>query len=227
MAVNTEDLAFLEQTLPFWAELTPAQKALVRKNTIRREYPAGEMLHNGSRDCSGVMVVVSGQLRVYIVSDSGKEVTLYRLLDRDICLFSASCAMKNISFEVFVEAEKDSGILLLPTPVYQELAQNSLAVSSYSNQLMQSRFSDVMWLVEQVMFMSFDKRLAIFLLDQAGMEGTDTLKITQETIARHLGSAREVVTRMLKYFQGEGYVRIFRGGIEITSRQGLEKLARA
>ena len=135
--------------------------------------------------------------------------------------------MKNISFEVFVEAEKDSGILLLPTPVYQELAQNSLAVSSYSNQLMQSRFSDVMWLVEQVMFMSFDKRLAIFLLDQAGMEGTDTLKITQETIARHLGSAREVVTRMLKYFQGEGYVRIFRGGIEITSRQGLEKLARA
>ena len=172
------------------------------------------------------MVVVSGQLRVYIVSDSGKEVTLYRLLDRDICLFSASCAMKNISFEVFVEAEKDSEILLLPTPVYQELAQNSLAVSSYSNQLMQSRFSDVMWLVEQVMFMSFDKRLAIFLLDQAGMEGTDTLKITQETIARHLGSAREVVTRMLKYFQGEGYVRIFRGGIEITSRQGLEKLAR-
>ena len=225
MAVNTEDLAFLEQTLPFWKELTPAQQKLVRTNTVRHNYPAGEMLHNGSKDCSGVMVIVSGQLRVYIVSESGKEVTLYRLLDRDICLFSASCIMKNISFEVFIESEKDCEILLLPTPVYKELAQSSLAVSAYSNQLMQSRFSDVMWLVEQVMFMSFDKRLAIFLLDQAGMEGSDTLKITQEAVAKHLGSAREVVTRMLKYFQGEGYVRIFRGGIEITSRQGLEKLA--
>lgn len=225
MAVNTEDLAFLEQTLPFWKELTPAQQKLVRTNTVRHSYPAGEMLHNGSKDCSGVMVIVSGQLRVYIVSESGKEVTLYRLLDRDICLFSASCIMKNISFEVFIESEKDCEILLLPTPVYKELAQSSLAVSTYSNQLMQSRFSDVMWLVEQVMFMSFDKRLAIFLLDQAGMEGSDTLKITQEAVAKHLGSAREVVTRMLKYFQGEGYVRIFRGGIEITSRQGLEKLA--
>ena len=90
---------------------------------------------------------------------------------------------------------------------------------------MASQFSDVMWTVEQILFMSFDKRLALFLLEQSSIEGSDTLKITQETIALHMGSAREVVTRMLRYFQGEGMVRLFRGGIELIDRAKLEQIA--
>ena len=82
-----------------------------------------------------------------------------------------------------------------------------------------------MWIVEQVLFMSFDKRLAIFLLDQAGIEGSDTLRITHEEIANHLGSAREVVGRMLKYFAAEGIVKPFRGGIKIIDRKKLAALA--
>lgn len=132
--------------------------------------------------------------------------------------------LRNISFDVYVEAEKETDALLIPTTVYSTLSKESLAVSDYTNQLMSSRFSDVMWVMEQVLFMSFDKRLALFLLEQAEIEGTDRLSMTQEVIARNLGSAREVVTRMLKYFQSEGLVSLFRGGVEITDREGMEAL---
>lgn len=134
--------------------------------------------------------------------------------------------LRNISFDVYVEAEKETDALLIPTTVYSTLSKESLAVSDYTNQLMSSRFSDVMWVMEQVLFMSFDKRLALFLLEQAEIEGTDRLSMTQEVIARNLGSAREVVTRMLKYFQSEGLVSLFRGGVEITDREGMEALSK-
>lgn len=134
--------------------------------------------------------------------------------------------LRNISFDVYVEAEKETDALLIPTTVYSTLSKESLAVSDYTNQLMSSRFSDVMWVMEQVLFMSFDKRLALFLLEQAEIEGTDRLSMTQEVIARNLGSAREVVTRMLKYFQSEGLVSLFRGGVEIADREGMEALSK-
>ena len=171
-------------------------------------------------------MVRSGQVRVYIISESGKEITLYHLFERDVCIFSASCIMKNINFDVYVQAEKESRALLIPAPVYDQLNKTSLPVSDYTNQLMSSRFSDVMWVMEQVLFMSFDRRLAIFLMEQSAIEGADTLPVTHETIAKHMGTAREVVTRMLRYFQSEGMVSLSRGGIMITDREKLERLVR-
>lgn len=218
--------AFLEGGLPFWKKLDDAQRARLRETVTARRYERGETMHAGSEDCAGLFLVKEGQVRVYILSDGGKEITLYRLFPWDICIFSASCMLRNISFDVYVEAEKETDALLIPTTVYSELSKESLAVSDYTNQLMSSRFSDVMWVMEQVLFMSFDKRLALFLLEQAEIEGTDRLAMTQEAIARNLGSAREVVTRMLKYFQSEGLVSLFRGGVEITGREGLEALSK-
>ena len=89
---------------------------------------------------------------------------------------------------------------------------------------MATRFSEVMWLIEQIMWKSVDKRLANFLLEEAALENSDVLKLTHETIANHLGTAREVVTRMLRYFQNEGYVKLTRGAVEITDRSGMEEL---
>jgi CRP/FNR family transcriptional regulator len=100
----------------------------------------------------------------------------------------------------------------------------SLPVSKYTNDLMASRFSEVMWLMEQIMWKSFDKRLAAFLVEESGIEGTTLLKVTHEKIANHMGTAREVVTRMLRYFQGEGLVKLTRGAIEIVDEAKLEEL---
>ena len=81
-----------------------------------------------------------------------------------------------------------------------------------------------MWLMEQIMWKSFDKRLAAFLLEESRLEESPVLKITHEKIAAHLGTAREVVTRMLRYFQSEGMVKLTRGSIEIVDKTKLEQL---
>lgn len=219
------EMTFLKECLPFWKQLEEGEKQMLMASATPRHFEQGQAMHGGERSCAGVYLVKSGQVRCYIFSEAGKEITLYRLFERDICIFSASCMMRNIRFTIFVEAEKATDAILIPTEVYHQLSESSLPVADYTNQLMSARFSEVMWMMEQVLFMSFDKRLAIFLLEQAGIEGSDTLHMTQETMAKHLGSAREVVTRMLKYFQQEGIVDLFRGGVTITDRKKLERLA--
>ena len=182
------------------------------------------MLHHGTSDCLGLLLIRSGQLRVYTISADGREVTLYRLLDMDICLLSASCVMPNIQFEVIVEAEKDTELWVIPSCLYKELMQSSVAIANFTNELISIRFSEIMWLMDQIMWKSFDKRLAAFLLEESTLEGTNCLKITHEKIANHMGTAREVVTRMLRYFQNEGLVKLTRGTVEILDTKKLEQL---
>ena len=215
----------LAEYLPFFTKLSPRQQQTLIDSVEPMEAKAGSVVHNGHLDCLGLLIIKSGQLRVYTLSGEGREVTLYRLFDRDICLFSASCVMPDIQFEVIIEAEKDTKMWVIPSCLFKDLMEESAAVANYANQLISSRFSEVMWLMEQIMWKSFDKRLAGFLLEESGLEGSETLKLTHERIASHLGTAREVVTRMLRYFQSEGMVRLSRGEITIIDEAALRKLA--
>ena len=113
----------------------------------------------------------------------------------------------------------------MPAKVYQELINRSFPLASYCNQIMASRFSDVMWVMEQIVFSSFDRRLALFLLEQQSIDESASLHITHAEISKHLGTAREVVTRMLKYFQDEGLASLSRGVIEIVDEERLRELA--
>ncbi|MCI8573147.1 MAG: Crp/Fnr family transcriptional regulator, partial [Oscillibacter sp.] len=207
---------------PVWTRLTPEQQKLLSGAVMRKHFPQGMSVHRGSLDCTGLLLVKSGQLRAYILSDEGREITLYRLFDRDMCLFSAACMLRDIQFEITVEAERDTEVWIIPPDTYKTLMEASAAVANYTNDMMSSRFSEVMWLLEQIMWRSFDKRLADFLLQESVLEGTAILNITHERIANHLGTAREVVTRMLRYFQGEGMVKLSRGSVELTDRKRLE-----
>lgn len=213
-----------EALFPVWDVLNAAQKARMLDGLTTRQVKKGTILHNGSMDCNGLFLIKSGQLRAYILSDEGREITIYRLFDRDICLFSASCIMRSIQFEVTIEAEKDTELFVIPAEIYKSVMEASAPVANYTNELMASRFSDVMWLVEQIMWKSLDKRVAAFLLEEASIEGSAELKITHETIANHLGSHREVITRMLRYFQSEGMVSLRRGMVTITDAAKLQRL---
>ncbi len=208
-----------------WRKLTAEQQNRLTASVVKRKFNKGEILHNGSSDCTGLFIVQSGQLRAYTISEDGREITLYRLFERDICLFSASCMMNSIQFGIAITAEKDTEVLLIPSEIYKSIMEVSAPLSNFTNEIMASRFSDVMWLIDQVMWKSFDKRLADFLLNEANIENSDTLHITHETIGNHLGNPREVVTRMLKYFQNEGIVRLSRGIIEILDRDKLSQMA--
>lgn len=209
---------------PIWDKLTREQQELLLQSAVPRKVKKGTILHNGSNTCIGLLLIRSGQLRAYIISDEGREVTLYRLFEMDICLFSASCMLNSLQFDLTIETEKDSEVWVIPPEVYRKLMETSIAVSGYTNQLMAARLSEVMWLVEQVMWKSFDKRLADFLIEESSLEETNILKITHEKIANHMGTAREVVTRMLRYFQNEGMVKLTRGTVEILDSKKLQQL---
>lgn len=209
---------------PVWNKLTPAQQERLLSGLMTREVRKGTVIHNGSMDCTGLLLVRSGRLRAYILSEEGREITIYRLFERDMCLFSASCMMRSIQFEVTIEAETDTELWIIPAELYKSVMEESAPLANYTNELMATRFSDVMWLIEQVMWKSLDKRVAAFLLEEASIEGTGYLKITHEMIANHLGTHREVITRMLRYFQSEGMVRLSRGAVEIADAARLEAL---
>lgn len=213
----------LRDFFPIWNQLASGQQETLIESTIQRAIPKGTLLHSGSMDCTGLLLVQHGQLRAYILSEEGREITLYRLLEGDICLFSASCMMRSIQFEVMIEAEKDTELWIIPADSYKSVMDQSAPLANFTNEVMAGRFSDVMWLLEQILWKRFDQRLAGFLLEESALEGTDVLKITHETIGSHLGSPREVVTRMLRYFQNEGLVKLARGTVEITNRAAMQK----
>ncbi len=210
---------------PVWNRLTAAQQNRLLTGLTSRKVKKGTILHNGSADCTGLLLIKTGQLRAYILSDEGREITIYRLFDRDMCLFSASCILNSIQFEITITAEKDTEFWLIPSELYKNLLTESAPLANYTNELMAARFSDVMWLIEQVLWKSLDKRLAAFLLEEAAIEDSNELKITHEIIANHLGSHREVITRMLRYFQSDGIVKLSRGKITLLNPERLEALA--
>ena len=217
----------LQALFPVWDKLSDTQQNRILGSLTCRDIQKGTVIHNGGMDCTGLLLVKSGQLRAYILSDEGREITLYRLFDRDICLFSASCMLRSVQFDITIEAEKDTSLWIVPPEVYREIMEESAPVANYTNELMAARFSEVMWRMEQVMWKSMDKRIAAFLLEEAAIEGTARLSLTHETIARHLGTHREVVTRMLRYFQEEGLVKLSRGAVELQDERELERLQNA
>ena len=210
---------------PVWNKLSDTYREKLLETVHPLQVKAGTVLHNGQMDCLGLLLIKSGQLRVYTLSEEGREITLYRLFEMDICLFSASCVMPNVQFEVVIEAEKDTDLWVIPSCLFKNMMDESAPVANYANQLISGRFSEVMWLMEQVMWKSFDKRLAAFLLEESRLENTMELRITHEKIANHMGTAREVVTRMLRYFQGEGLVQLTRGTVTLSNLKALTNLA--
>ena len=213
------------ECFPIWNKLTREQQERLRGVTELQQIPRGTVVHDGSPECKGMVLVKSGQLRAYLLSEEGREVTICRFFEMDICLFSASCVMPNMMFDVFIEAEKDTEIWVIPACLYQNLMDESLPLSNYSHALITNHFSEVMWLMEQIMWKSFDKRLAGFLVEESRIEETDSLKITHEKIANHMGTAREVVTRMLRYFQSDGMVKLTRGTVELVDKKALQRLS--
>lgn len=211
--------------IPVFDHLARSEQERLSQASFIRKFRKNEILHNGSRDCTGLVLVLSGQLRVFTISEEGREITMYRLFERDLCLFSASCIIHSIQFDMTVSAEKDTEVLMIPSEAYKSVMEVSAPLANYTNEVMASRFSDVMWLIDQILWKSFDKRLAGFLLEEMDIEETDTLRITHEAIGNHLGNPREVVTRMLKYFVNENLISLSRGTIEIKDRGGLQKIA--
>lgn len=213
----------LSDLIPVWDKMEEKHKQIILNNIEYKRFNKNDVVHDNDVSCLGLVLIKKGKLRAYMVSESGKEISLYYLIDKDICLMSASCAMKDITIDVFIDAMEESEVLIIPTIVYNRISKESLVFSNYINEIMASRLSDVMWLLEQVMFKKFDQRLAEFIIYHMGED--NKLKMTHEQIANHLGSAREVVSRMLKHFSACGFIKLYRGGIEVIDEDALSNLS--
>lgn len=214
----------LKSYLPIWDKLTDKDRLTLEKATSYKKLKKGTIIHNGADDCTGLFIIISGNVRVYTISDSGREITIYRLFERDICLFSASCMLKSIQFDLTIETQSEVEAFVIPADIYKNIMNESAPLANFTNEIMSSRFTDVMWLLDQIMWKSFDSRLAEFLLDESVIENSDVLKITHEEIGNHMGNPREVVTRMLKYFHNEGAINLSRGTIQILDKNILKKI---
>jgi CRP/FNR family transcriptional regulator len=219
--LTMKEVTFIKDNLPFYAQLNIDELDLLMQAMSRRMLSKGAQLSEHYNDCNGLVLVETGRIRAYIMSADGKEITLFRLMKTEICILSASCLFKDFNFVVYFEVEKDCTIYLIPTNVIEDLSTYNMSVKEFLLERMASRFSSVMWVMEQVVFGTLSKRVASFLLEQTVIENSQTLSITHEEIAKNIGSAREVVSRMLKFFENDNIIQASRKTISIND---LEKL---
>lgn len=222
--ITQNDIDIVSKCFVFWNQLTPIQKEYIISTANSVHYQKGNALHYGENECIGVLIVKSGTLRTYILSDEGREVTLYRLDSGEVCILSSSCVLRTITFDVHINAETDCEVIQISPHVFSKLSNENKDVELFSYRLATERFSDVMWAMQQILFTSFDKRLATFLIDESTKNNSDTIHMTHEQIAKYTGSAREVVSRMLKYFANEGFVSLSRGDIKIIDKKKLRSI---
>lgn len=210
--------------LPFWASLTEQEKEILRKSAVIRRYEKGSFIHSSDRDCLGMLFILSGEIRTYILSDEGREITLFRLYPNDLCVLSASCVISQISFDTQMTARQDTEVLIIPPNITALLKEQNISVRCFLYEQATERFSEVMWAMQQILFKGLDQRLAAFLVEECERTNSNTVRMTHEQIARNISSARETVARMLKQFTQDGLVELKRGEIIIKDTDGLKRL---
>ena len=227
MAAATTTVTKMEsvlERLPFWKLLTDSEKELVQQNAVIRLYKKGTRVYSSERECLGMLFVMQGEMRTYLLSEEGREVTLFRIYPNDLCVLSASCVISQISFDTQMSAQKDTEALMIPPNIVLLLKEKNLSVRCFLYELATKRFSDVMWAMQQILFKRLDQRLALFLMQESQRLGTDTIHMTHEQIAQQISSAREAVARMLKQFSEDGLVELKRGAIRLLDQKGLKAL---
>ncbi len=222
--MTTDPSALLARLLPVWKELADEERAACARHTNVRRFRTSEHIQGRDAGCAGVLLVAEGSLRAYMLSESGREIMLFRVETGECCVLAASCILPMIGFDIALDAASDCKLLVMDPGFFSDLIEKNVHVEAFAYRQTALRFSDCMWVMQQVLFSSFDARLAAFLLDELARTGETHLVVTHDEIARHLGSAREVVSRMLKYFEHEGLVALSRGSVDVLDRSGLRAL---
>lgn len=215
----------LKQYLPFWDKLSDSDKEYLLSTSKERTFEKNNIITKAEDNCLGIIVIKKGELSISMTSEEGREITLFHLSDNDICVLSASCILNQITFDVFIEAICDTEAIVINPAVFSEICSRNLYAENFILKNTTERFSDVMWAMQQILFMNFDKRLAIYLIDEENNSKNSVIKTTHEQIAKKIGSAREVVSRTLKKFSEQGLVELSRGSVKILNKQSIKDIA--
>lgn len=205
----------------FWEHLSIQEREFFLSNLHEACYPAGSPVRSHNDSCLGTIFVKRGTLRIYLLSQQGKEATLYRIRQGEICTLSASCILSSITFDVQIDAETDCELLILPASVMSSLMKTNIYIENFIYKITSEHFSDVVSAIERMFFMTLKQRVAAFLIDESSQLNSNELTLTQEQLAKNIGSAREAVSRILKQFVQEGSILISRKGITLLDKARL------
>ena len=220
-----EPIGKILPTIPFWANLSSDEKAIVSQRALTKRFNKDQIASSNSSACLGVVLILSGSIRVSLISDEGREITLYRAHAGEFCISTASCVIRQLTFDAIVTAEEDTTVLVIPSSVTAKLVESNVHVRAFVFEKETERFSQTMWAIQHMLFKKFDQRLASYLVAEFEKSGKTEIKKTQEEIARDVNSAREVVARMLKEFAAKGLVEIKRGKILLRNVDALREMA--
>ena len=213
----------IDEIYPFWADLSEMEKNFIQTVVYTEKYQKGMLMHRTEDSCKGLITVLSGQLRTYILSEEGREVTLFRVNADEVCVLSASCLLDSITFDVLIEATEDTEVLVLPASILNHLMQKNAKVELFLYKAATEKFSDVMWTMQQILFLKIDQRVAQLLWDEMVQKNSMTLTMTHDEMAKYIGSAREVVTKVLKYMVKENVLELKRGEVTILDKEKLRE----
>jgi CRP/FNR family transcriptional regulator len=187
------------------------------------QIPAHQFICLEGNKCSGIPLVLEGRARVYKLSESGREITLYRVEPGDSCILTASCIMSGIEFPAFVATETDVEAIVVPPAVLHRWVNQYEVWSEFLWAMLATRFAEVISLVEEVAFQRVDKRTADYLVHAVDADGI--IKKTHQDIAADIGTSREVISRILKEFEHSGLVTLSRGEIHADDLKELRRAA--
>lgn len=222
--LNAISISQILPKIPFWANLSSEEKAIVSQRVIKKRFNKNQIISSNSAACLGIIFILIGEIRISLISDEGREVTLYRAHANEFCVSTASCVIHQLTFETIVTAEEDTTVLVIPSSITSRLMESNVHVRAFVFERETERYSQTIWAIQQMLFKRFDQRLASYLISSYEQSKSNEVKKTQEEIARDVNSAREVVARMLKEFAAKGFVEIQRGKIVLKNAEELKKL---
>ena len=178
----------------------------------RQVVPAGTQIYREGDACSGIAFVVSGDIRVYKIGQTGREITLYEIGPGETCILNASCILSGKTYPAYALTMADTEVMLFPAPVFKRMVAESEQMRHFVFSIMNERFTTVMELVEEVAFGRMDQRLLDYLIEKSG---NGQLETTHQKIANDLGTSREVVSRLLKHFERKHQLKLSRNSITL------------
>lgn len=214
----------LKENLPFFKNLSDDEVIKLNNRSSIIKYKKDEIVHTNNASCAGVLITISGQFRTYISAPSGREITLFNLLERDMCILSASCVFKNMTYDINLEASEDSTAILIDSSFFKELSTTNTYVSNFLVNLTQDKLSQALSIIEKTLFYSLEDKIADYLIEASNLSNSTIIYTTHENIANSIGSAREAVTRILKKFEKENLIQLSRGKINILDISKLTNL---
>ena len=222
MNINKE--LIFKESLPFFKNLSKEEKNILYDASHIEEYKTGELIYSKYKSCTGLVLVANGQLRSFMSSLSGKEITLFKLFEKDLCILSSSCFYQNLSYDINLQAVDNSSLIIIDGKLFKDLLNQNISIQKFMLEVTQSKLSEIMWVLEQVVFFNLDYRLADYLINQYYLKNSLEINITHEAIANDLGSSREVISRVLKRFEKYNIVKVSRGCIKIINIEKLQSI---